>query len=122
VLPSGDNRVSDLTSNRKGRHMSDADHTTQLIRAAARRLLEVRLPQIIDSAVVQTVQDEPVYSAGLVSREDLRYQMDRTMRLALARLVGDDIPESLQTAAVDVGHIRAHQNVPLSSVLHAFRI
>lgn len=102
--------------------MSDADQTTLLIRAAARRLLDIRLPQIIDRAVEQTIQDEPVYSAGLVSRDDLRYQMDRTMRLALARLVGDDIPESLETAALDVGHIRAHQNVPLSSVLHAFRI
>jgi PucR C-terminal helix-turn-helix domain len=102
--------------------VSDADQTTVLIRAVARRLLDTRLPQIIDRAVEQTIQDEPVYSAGLVSRDDLRYQMDRTMRLALARLVGDDIPESLETAALDVGHIRAHQNVPLSSVLHAFRI
>jgi PucR C-terminal helix-turn-helix domain len=101
---------------------SDADQTTLLIRAAARRLLDVRLPQIIDRAVKQTIADEPVYSAGPVSEDDLRYQMDRTMRLALARLVGDDIPESLETAALDVGHIRAHQNVPLSSVLHAFRI
>jgi len=102
--------------------MSDADQTTVLIRAAARRLLTIRLPQIIDNAVEQTIHDEPVYSTGVVSRDDLSYQMDRTMRLALARLIGDDIPESVQTAALDVGHIRAHQNVPLSSVLHAFRI
>ena len=102
--------------------MSEADKTTVLIRAAARRLLNIRLPQIIDSAVEQTIHDEPVYSTGLVSRDDLTYQMDRTMRLALARLIGDDIPESVETAALDVGHIRAHQNVPLSSVLHAFRI
>jgi hypothetical protein len=98
------------------------DETTLLIRAAARRLLDVRLPQIIDSAVEQTIQDEPTYSAGPVSRDDLRYHMDRTMRLALARLVGDDIPDHLENAALDVGRIRAHQNVPLSSVLHAFRI
>jgi hypothetical protein len=123
VLPLGEQRISDenLGPERSGT-MSDVDQTTVLIRAAARRLLNTRLPQIIDRAVEQTIQDEPVYSAGLVSRDDLRYQMDRTMRLALARLVGDDIPESLETAALDVGHIRAHQNVPLSSVLHAFRI
>jgi hypothetical protein len=102
--------------------MADSDQTTLLIRAAARRLLNIRLPQIIDSAVEQTINDEPVYSAGVVSEDDLRYQMDRTMRLALARLVGDDIPDDVKTAALDVGHIRAHQNVPLSSVLHAFRI
>ena len=102
--------------------MSEADQTIALIRAAARRLLDIRLPQIIDSAVEQTIHDEPVYSTGLVSRDDLSFQMDRTMRLALARLIGDDIPVSVETAALDVGHIRAHQNVPLSSVLHAFRI
>jgi hypothetical protein len=99
-----------------------SEETTVLIRAAARRLLDVRLPQIIDSAVEQTIHDEPTYSTGTVSRDDLRYHMDRTMRLALARLVGDEIPESLENAALDVGRIRAHQNVPLSSVLHAFRI
>jgi PucR C-terminal helix-turn-helix domain len=102
--------------------MTESDETTLLIRAAARRLLNIRLPQIIDRAVEQTIHDEPVYASGVVSEDDLRYQMDRTMRLALARLVGDEIPESVKTAALDVGHIRAHQNVPLSSVLHAFRI
>jgi hypothetical protein len=101
---------------------TQTDETTPLIRAAARRLLDIRLPQIIDRAVEQTIHDEPTYSTGPVSRDDLRYHMDRTMRLALARLVGDDIPESLGSAAIDVGRIRAYQNVPLSSVLHAFRI
>ncbi len=101
---------------------TSTDETTLLIRAAARRLLNIRLPQIIDRAVEQTINDEPTYSTGPVSRDDLRYHMDRTMRLALARLVGDDIPASLENAALDVGRIRAHQNVPLSSVLHAFRI
>lgn len=101
---------------------SDEDRTTDLIRAAARRLLNLRLPQIVDLAVDQTIRDEPLYSEGPVSRDDLRYHMDRTLRLALTRLVGDDVPESLASAAQDVGHVRAHQNVPLSSVLHAFRI
>lgn len=99
-----------------------ADHTTLLIRSAARRLLDVRLPLIVDRAVAQTIHDEPTYSGGPVSRDDLSYHMDRTMRLALTRLVGDDIPDALRSAALDVGRIRAHQNVPLSSVLHAFRI
>lgn len=93
-----------------------------MIRSAARRLLDLRLPLIVDRAVEQTVRDEPTYSGGPVSRDDLRYHMDRTMRLALTRLVGDDIPDTLRSAALDVGRIRAHQNVPLSSVLHAFRI
>lgn len=70
----------------------------------------------------QTIRDEPTYSGGPVSRDDLSYHMDRTMRLALIRLVGDDIPDALRSAALEVGRIRAHQSVPLSSVLHAFRI
>lgn len=102
--------------------MFDETHTTHLIRAAARRLLNIRLAQIVEHAVEQTIHDEPTYSGGPVSRDDLSYHMDRTMRLALTRLVGDDIPESLCSAAMEVGRIRAHQNVPLSSVLHAFRI
>lgn len=102
--------------------MFDENQTTHLIRSAARRLLNIRLPQIVDRAVEQTIHDEPTYSDGPVSRDDLRYHMDRTMRLALTRLVGDDIPDALQSAALEVGRIRAHQNVALSSVLHAFRI
>jgi hypothetical protein len=102
--------------------VTDSDQTTDAIRQAARRLLDIRLPEIIDRAVEQTIHDEPAYSAGPVSRDDLRYHMDRTMRLALTRLVGDDLPEGLGSAALDVGRIRAHQGVPLSSVLHAFRI
>ncbi|MDH6196676.1 hypothetical protein M2272_003329 [Mycobacterium frederiksbergense] len=102
--------------------MFDQDPMTGLIRSAARRLLDIRLEEIIDRAVQQTVDDEPEYTGGPVSREDLRYHMDRTMRLALTRLVGDAIPDSLRSAATDVGRIRAQQGVPLPSVLHAFRI
>lgn len=102
--------------------MTDTDEISELIRSAARRLLDVRLPEIIERAVAQTIHDEPAYSGGPVSRDDLRYHMDRTMRLAMTRLAGDDAPEGLRSAALDVGRIRAHQGVPLSSVLHAFRI
>lgn len=102
--------------------MTVESHLTFLIRTAARRLLDVRLQLIVERAVELTIRDEPTYSGGPVSRDDLGYHMDRTMRLALTRLVGDDIPDSLQSAALEVGRIRAHQNVPLSSVLHAFRI
>ncbi|KAA0096016.1 hypothetical protein CIW49_20970 [Mycolicibacterium sp. P1-18] len=110
------------TSTLAGPLVTVSDHSTAMIRSAARRLLDLRLPLIVDRAVEQTVRDEPTYSGGPVSRDDLRYHMDRTMRLALTRLVGDDIPDTLRSAALDVGRIRAHQNVPLSSVLHAFRI
>lgn len=118
VLPGRDMRAAPTL----GPPVTVADHTTLLIRSAARRLLDVRLPLIVDRAVEQTIHDEPTYSGGPVSRDDLSYHMDRTMRLALTRLVGDDIPDTLRSAALEVGRIRAHQNVPLSSVLHAFRI
>ena len=98
------------------------DPTTELIRATARRLLEVRIDAIVESTVQRTIVDEPTYTGGPVSRDDLRHHMDRTMRLALTRLAGSAIPDSLQSAALDVGHIRAQQGVPLPSVLHAFRI
>ncbi|MET4432459.1 helix-turn-helix domain-containing protein [Mycolicibacterium sp. 624] len=98
------------------------DLTTELIRTTARRLLEVRIDEIVDMTVQRTIDDEPTYTGGPVSRDDLRYHMDRTMRLALTRLAGGAIPDSLQSAALDVGHIRAQQGVPLPSVLHAFRI
>ncbi|GAC67406.1 helix-turn-helix domain-containing protein [Gordonia soli] len=102
--------------------MATDDHTTRLVRDAARRVLGIRLEEVIDRAVDRTIADEPGYTGGPVSRDDLRYHMDRTLRLALLRLVGDSIPRSLSDAAFDVGRIRAQQQVPLATVLHSFRI
>ncbi|MGW4097272.1 MULTISPECIES: PucR family transcriptional regulator [unclassified Mycobacterium] len=102
--------------------MEQLDTTTQLIRTTARRLLDVHLDEIVERTVARTIEDEPTYTGGPVSRTDLRYHMDRTMRLALSRLAGDDIPADLESVALELGKIRARQGVPLSSVLHAFRI
>lgn len=103
--------------------MTDSRGTTgTLVRAAAQRLLDVRIDEIVEIAVRQTIGDEPVYTEGLVSHGDLRFHMERTMRLALTRLAGADVPDDLRSAASEVGRLRAEQGVPLSSVLHAFRL
>ena len=102
--------------------MPSTEQTTELVRATARGLLNERLHEIVDETVQRTVGNEPAYTTGRVSRDDLRFHMDRTMRLALTHLGGSAIPEDLRSAALDVGATRARQGVPLSSVLHAFRI
>jgi len=52
--------------------------------------------------------------AGIVSRDDLRYHMTaRASRNGAS--VGRRHTRTLATAAIDVGTIRAHQNVPLSA-------
>lgn len=101
---------------------SSDDATTRLIRKTARRLLDEHLDEIVDRTVARTLGDEPMYSGGPVSGDDLRYHMDRTMRLALMRVAGVEVPDSLRSAALVVGQIRAQQGIPLASVLHAFRI
>ncbi|OBB30588.1 hypothetical protein A5792_17635 [Mycolicibacterium peregrinum] len=102
--------------------MEQLDPTTQLIRTTARRLLDIHLDEIVDRTVTRTIKDEPNYTDGPVSRTDLRHHMDRTMRLALSRLAGEDIPADLESSALELGKLRARQGIPLSSVLHAFRI
>lgn len=102
--------------------MVDQDEVDEIVRQTARRLLEVRLAEIVERTVARTVADEPVYDSEKVSRQDFTHHMDRTMRLALLRLLGDAIPDELRSAALDVGRTRAQQGVPLPSVLHAFRL
>jgi hypothetical protein len=106
-------------------HNSESENASadaELVRSVARRLLDHHLDAIVDGAVARIVDDEPTYTGGPVSRGDLRFHMERTMRLALTRLAGGDIPEDLRSAALAVGRVRAQQGIPLSSVLHAFRI
>lgn len=102
--------------------MKQLDATTQLVRTTARRLLDIHLDEIVDRTVARTIENEPNYTGGPVSQTDLRHHMDRTMRLALSRLAGEDIPDDLASAALELGKIRARQGIPLSGVLHAFRI
>ena len=103
--------------------MSEADQTTMLIRAAARRLLNIRLPQIIDSAVEQTIHDEPVLLHW--ARQPRRPDAFRWT----ARCVSRWHASSATTSRIGRNRCtrrRTHQSAPersaLAASLHAFRI
>lgn len=94
--------------------------TTSPLRDVAQSLLDHRLAEIIESSMMRLIDDEPDYASTNLA--DLREQMERTLRLALARLAGEDIPSWLASAAYETGQLRANQGLELSSILHSFRI
>nr|WP_218680918.1 helix-turn-helix domain-containing protein [Rhodococcus qingshengii] len=96
--------------------------TGDLVRRAAQHLLTADIDRLIDASVDRTLAAEPGYTSGPVTRADLRFQMDRTFRLALMRIAGIAIPDTLSRSAFDVGQVRARQGIPLAAVLHSFRI
>lgn len=92
------------------------------IREVARRLLEGHLDDLTDLAIARVNADEPEYAQSRVSHSDLRRSMSRTLALALTRVAGDEIPQELQTAASEVGRLRAEQGLSLPALLHSYRI
>ena len=92
------------------------------IRDAARRLLESHLEDLTDSAIARVNADEPEYAQSRVSQSDLKRSMTRTLALALTRVAGDEIPPELETAASEVGRLRAEQGLSLPALLHSYRI
>lgn len=88
----------------------------------ARRLRNEQLGDLTDLAIARVTSDEPEYAQSRVSQDDLRRSMHRTLALALARVAGDEIPQELQTAASEVGRLRAHQGLSLPALLHSYRI
>ena len=92
------------------------------IRDVARRLLDEHLEDLTNLAIARVKADEPEYAQSRVSQSDLRRSMTRTLALALIRVAGDDIPNELQTAASEVGRLRAEQGLPLPALLHSYRI
>lgn len=99
-----------------------ASSSDQWIQKIARRLLDEQLTDLTDLAIARVNADEPEYAESLVSQADLRRSMMRTLALALARVAGDDIPEELETAASEVGRLRAEQGLSLPALLHSYRI
>lgn len=91
-------------------------------RDVARRLLDEHLDDLTDLAIARLTADEPEYAQSRVSHSDLRRSMARTLALALTRVVGDEIPYELQTAASEVGRLRAEQGLSLPALLHSYRI
>jgi len=92
------------------------------VRMISRRLLTEQLDELTARAVARVNRDEPEYARSLVSSADLNRSMRRTLALALTRVAGDPIPDELLTAAAEVGRLRAEQGLPLSALLHSYRI
>ncbi len=92
------------------------------IRGIAKRLLQDQLDELTARAVSLIQSDEPEYALSRVSQADLKRSMRRTLALALARITGEAIPDDLVTAASEVGRLRAEQGLPLSALLHSYRL
>lgn len=94
-----------------------------LIRDLAERLLENGALDSLEAASVKHIfASEPAYAdCGIVVREIHRATRN-TLRLALTRLAGQPIDDALQASPEEIGRLRAEQAVPLSAVLHAFRL
>jgi hypothetical protein len=102
--------------------LSGPDQTGDELGQIARNLLEGRLDELVDVAIARVHTDEPDYAHSMVSEDDLRRYMRRTLALALLRVAGDPIPDELLTAASEVGRLRAEQGLELSALLHSYRI
>ena len=96
--------------------------TVDWVRRTARRLLDEQLEELVSLAVSRVHADEPEYRQSQVSQQDLKRSMRRTLALALIRVTGDPIPDELQTAASEVGRLRAEQGLSLPALLHSYRI
>jgi hypothetical protein len=92
------------------------------IKLIAQRLLDNQLDELTTRAVSLIQSDEPEYAQSRVSQADLRRSMRRTLALALARITGEPIPDDIVTAAAEVGRLRAEQGLPLSALLHSYRL
>lgn len=92
------------------------------LREIARHLFDDCLDELTTAAVARVYADEPQYAGSMVSQDDLKRSMRRTLGLALLRLLGEPIPEDLSTATYEIGRRRAEQGLPLSALLHSYRI
>lgn len=92
------------------------------IKLIAKRLLEDQLDELTARAVAAIQFEEPEYAQSRVSQSDLQRSMRRTLALALVRITDEAIPDNLVTAAAEVGRLRAEQDLPLSALLHSYRL
>lgn len=95
---------------------------TSPLHLIARHLLEERLEELTTTAVARVRADEPEYAGSMVSQDELTRAMRRTLALALLRLLDETPPDDVATAASEVGRLRAEQGLPLSALLHSYRI
>ncbi|MBP1782054.1 hypothetical protein J3R08_001904 [Micromonospora sp. HB375] len=89
----------------------------------ARRLLEDGVvDRLQEVSTRQIFEMEPVYAASGVVIGEVSRATRSTLTLSLARLAGVPAPEFAATAPVDIGRLRADQEIPLAAVQHAFRL
>ena len=94
-----------------------------MISRVARRLLEDGAVDRLQELSTRQIFDlEPAYSAAGVVIGEVSRATRSTLTLSLARLAGVPAPGSAATAAVDIGRLRADQEIPLAAVQHAFRL
>jgi hypothetical protein len=101
---------------------AEPDEVRRMLREVAGMLLDEHVDELADRAVQRLRLDEPEYAVSKVSWDDLTKMMRRTLALALTRLSGRPMPDSIATAAADAGRLRAQQGLSLPALLHAFRI
>lgn len=97
-------------------------HAGETIAEIARQLRAGSLDKLAEAATTRLYADEPDYARSMVSHDDLRRSMRRTLALALLRVASDPIPDELLTAASEVGQLRAQQGLALPALLHSYRI
>lgn len=102
--------------------MDPSEDAVRGIRQVARDLLAQGIDGLVEASTNLILGEEPSYGEAHVDRSDLARATLRTLSLTLHRLADLDIPEDLKGAAFETGLRRAEQGLPLSSLLHAFRI
>lgn len=101
---------------------TEPDAAQRMLREVAGALLDEHIDELAERATRRIRLAEPEYATSKVSWDDLTKMMRRTLALALTRLSGRKVPDSISTAASDAGRLRAQQGLSLPALLHAFRI
>lgn len=92
------------------------------VQAIAQYLLDERLDQLTDGALLRLMAEEPAYAALTMDAGMRRRGMRRTLELALSRLAGDPLPALENRATTEVGRERAEQGFPLDALMHSFQL
>lgn len=97
------------------------DGAADMVADVARRLLDERLGDLADQAVLESRAAERAYRV-LVAEHDHRQGAEATIAFVLWAMAGGDMPEHLLDTPEKTGRSRCAGGVPLEAVLHCFRI
>jgi hypothetical protein len=85
-------------------------------------LLDERLDTLTTDSLARLELEEPAYAGVTLDPALKRSGMRRTLELALSRLAGGPVPESVARATEDIGRERAEQGFPLPALMHSFQL